>query len=79
MEAGGDKDLYAVDRSGARTTTIVMPWYPTEDILVSGMFVLRECHAMREAGMDIQVVHLDCNLPEDHTPVGIVRGVPGIL
>lgn len=63
-----------VDCSKGLTTTIVTPWYPTEENPISGMFVLREVNAMLDAGMDVRVVHLDRDLPDGQTAPDIVDG-----
>ncbi len=57
----------------------VTPWYPTAKNPVSGLFVSREVLALKGAGVDIRVIHLDRELPpgktvlENHDGVKVLR------
>lgn len=56
------------------TITVITPWYPNIADKVSGMFVLREVNAMKSAGMDVRVVHLDRTVPDGKVEQDYVEG-----
>lgn len=60
----------------AETVAVVTPWYPTASLPVSGLFVAREVAALRDAGMDVRVVHLDREVPPGEKLLEKRDGVP---
>lgn len=38
--------------------TAVTAWFPSEKATTSGAFIVKDCHAIAQAGVDIQLVHL---------------------
>lgn len=54
---------------------IVTPWFPTEVNPSSGAFVLKDAHALIDAGIDLGVIHLVPSHEDDGTRKTLVQGV----
>lgn len=55
---------------------VISPWYPTAKRPTLGLFVKREVDALKQAGLDVRVIHLDRELSSGQTSLSQESGVP---
>lgn len=72
-------DTIRASNNGGRdplTVAVVTPWYPTIKNPISGLFVEREVSALRDAGVEVRVIHLDRDIPDGVQSRTVRGGVP---